>query len=84
MRHLMSVGADRHPKGPSQAEVSQLDLPLGVNEQVLGLQVPMENPVGVTEGQALQQLEQVTLRTHTHTKQTHLISLRETHSQTTS
>ena len=53
MLHLMSVGADRHPEGPSQAEVSKLDLPLGIDEQVLGLQVPMENPVGVTEGQAL-------------------------------
>ena len=58
---LMRVRADRHPEGPGQAEVGQLDLPLGVDEKVLGLQVPVEDPVGVTEGKALQQLEEVAL-----------------------
>lgn len=62
--YLMCVCADRHPEGPRQTKVSQLDLSLSVDEQVLGLQVPMKNPVRVAEGQALQQLEEITLQTH--------------------
>jgi len=63
--NLVSVRADGHAEGPRQAEVCQFDLPLGVDEQVLGLQVSMQNPVRVTEGQALQQLEQVALQRET-------------------
>ncbi len=61
--YLMCVCADGHPEGSRQAKVSELDLPLGVDEEVLGLQVSMKNPVRVAEGQALQQLEQITLKT---------------------
>lgn len=57
----MCVGANWNPKSSGQAKVGQLDLALGVDEEVLGLQVPVENPVRVAEGQALQQLEEVTL-----------------------
>lgn len=60
----MCVGADRDPKGSGQAEVSQLDLSLGVDQKVLGLQITMKNPVRVAEGHTLQQLEQITLQTH--------------------
>lgn len=63
----MCVSADRHPEGSRQAKVSKLDLPLGVDEEVLGLQVSMKNSVGVAEGQALQQLEKIALQ-NTHTK----------------
>lgn len=59
--YFMCVGANGNPKGSSQAKVCQLDLALGVDEEVLGLQVPVKDPVRVAEGQALQQLEEVTL-----------------------
>lgn len=59
----MSVGADRHSKSSRQTEVCQFDLTLGVDEEVLGLQVPMKNSVRVAESQALQQLEEITLET---------------------
>lgn len=66
--YLVCVRAYRDPKGSRQTKVSQLDLPLRIDEEVLGLQVSMENSVRVAEGQALQQLEKITLRnTHTHT-----------------
>lgn len=64
-RYLVCVCADRHPKGSRQTKVGELDLALGVDEEVLGLQVSMKNSVGVAEGQALQELEKVTLQTHT-------------------
>ena len=60
--YLMCVCADRHSEGSCQAEVSQLDLTLSIDEEVLGLQVSMKNPVGVAKGQALQQLEKITLQ----------------------
>lgn len=63
-RYLVCVCADRHPKGSRQTKVGELDLALGVDEEVLGLQVSMKNSVGVAEGQALQELEKVTLQTH--------------------
>lgn len=59
--YFMCVGANWNPKRSCQAKVCQLDLALGIDEEVLGLQVPVENPVRVAEGQALQQLEEVTL-----------------------
>lgn len=61
-RYLVCVCADRHPKGSRQTKVGELDLALGVDEEVLGLQVSMKNSVGVAEGQALQELEKVTLQ----------------------
>lgn len=59
----MRVSADRYSKGSCQAKVGKLDLPLSVDEQVLWLQVSMKDPVRVAEGQALQQLEKITLQT---------------------
>lgn len=61
-RYFMRVCANGHPKGSCQAKVSELDLPLGIDEEVLGLQVSMKNPVRMAEGQALQQLEKITLQ----------------------
>lgn len=43
--HFMRVGANRNPKGSGQAKVRELDLALGIDEEVLGLQVPVKNPV---------------------------------------
>lgn len=59
--HLVRVSAHRHPKRPRQPEVGQFDLALSVDEQILWFEVPVENPVRVTESQALEQLEQVAL-----------------------
>lgn len=59
----MCICADGYSEGSCQAKVSQLDLTLGVDEEVLGLQVSMENPVRVAESQALQQLKKIALQT---------------------
>lgn len=61
--YLMRICADRNPEGSRQAEVGQLDFSLRIDEEVLRLQVSMKNSVRVTEGQTLQQLEQITLQT---------------------
>lgn len=58
----MGVGSHRHAECPCRPEVRQLDGSLGIDEQVLGLEVAVQHPVGMAEGQALQQLEQVTLQ----------------------
>lgn len=57
----MGVGAQGHPEGSSQSEVGQLDGPQLVDEQVLGLQVSVDNPMRVAEAHPLQQLEEVAL-----------------------
>lgn len=59
--YLMGVGAQRHPEGSSQSKVSQLDGPQLIDEQILGLQVSMDDPMRVAEAHPLQQLEEVTL-----------------------
>lgn len=57
----MGVGAQRHAKGSSQSKVSQLDGTQLINEQVLGLQVSVNDPMRVAEIHPLQQLKKVTL-----------------------
>lgn len=59
----MRVCADRYTKSPCQAKVGELDFTLSVDEEILRFQISMKNPVRVAEGQALQQLEQITLKT---------------------
>lgn len=61
--YLMCVCTDRHAEGSCQAKVSKFDLTLGIDEEVLWLQVSMKDSVRVAESQALQQLEQITLQT---------------------
>lgn len=61
----MCVDPDGHPKRTGQAEVRQLDHSLIIDQQVLRLQVPVENPAAVTEQDGLQNLVQITLYTHT-------------------
>lgn len=61
--YLMCVCTDRHAEGSCQPKVSKLDLTLGIDEEILWLQVSMKDSVRVAESQALQQLEQVTLQT---------------------
>ena len=56
--HLSWVTANGDPKGASQTEISQFQLPIPVDEQVLRLQVPVQHVSAVTEAQAFQQLEE--------------------------
>ena len=51
----VSMGRDR--LGPSQPKVRQLELPVPGDEQVLRLDIAVEDPPLVAEGQAPQQLE---------------------------
>lgn len=60
-QYLMGVGAQGHPEGSSQSEVSQLDGTQLIDEQILGLQVSVDDPMRVAEIHALQQLEEVAL-----------------------
>ena len=58
----MRVGPDGDPEGPGQPKVCQLDDPVDVDQEVLGLQVAMEDAVGVAELDTLQNLIRVALR----------------------
>lgn len=57
----MGVGAQGHPEGPSQSKVSQLDGSQLIDEQILGLQVSVDDPMRVAEVHPLQHLEEVAL-----------------------
>lgn len=61
LHYLVGVGTHGNPEGSSQSEVSQLDGPKLIDEQVLRLQVSVDDPMAVTEIQPLQQLGQVAL-----------------------
>jgi len=58
----MSVCAQGNSKSSCQPKISQLDCSCFINEQVLWLQVPVDDSVGVAKAHALQQLEKVILR----------------------
>ena len=57
----MRVCPDRNAEGACQTEVGELELPSSVNEQVLGLQIAMQNAVGVAEGDAPNELVEIGL-----------------------
>ena len=57
----MCISPDRNPKSSTQPKISQFDGSLPVNEQVLGLEVTVEYPSGMTEHYALQNLVCVAL-----------------------
>lgn len=57
----MGVDPDRDTKGSCQAEICQFNAPLVVDEEVLGLEVPVEDAPCVTEAYSLQDLVQVAL-----------------------
>lgn len=67
MGYLVRVCADRYTKSSCKAKVSELDLTLSIDEEILRFQISMKNPVRVAEGQALQQLEQITLKAQKYT-----------------
>ena len=57
----MCICADRHPKCAGQAKVSQLNVALGVDQQILGLEVSVQHTVNMTVGNACKQLVHVAL-----------------------
>lgn len=59
--HLMGVDPDWNTKGSRQAKICQLDDALVVDEEVLGLEVPVQDAPAVTEVYSLQDLVQVAL-----------------------
>lgn len=60
--HLVGVGAQGNPEGSSQPKVGQLDGSKLIDEQILGLQVPVDDPMRVAEIHSLQELEEVALQ----------------------
>lgn len=61
---FVGVGAKRHTESASETEISQLEVALLVDEQVLWLQVTVQNAVGVAVAGALQQLQSELLDLH--------------------
>jgi len=60
--HLVGVGFDRQAKGTGQTEISQLDLSsTGVDQQVLGFQISVENAVLMAVDKRMENLEQEAL-----------------------
>ena len=49
-------------KGPSKSKVTDLELAVGINEDVLGLQVAMEDPSLMDKGQTSEELVEEDLR----------------------
>lgn len=54
--YLVCVCSDRNPKSPGQSKVGQLDDSLHIDEEVLGLQVSVQYPMGMAELDAFQHL----------------------------
>lgn len=52
----MGVSAQRNTKGTSQTKISQLQITITINKQVLGLQVTVQNTVAVAVADTLNQL----------------------------
>lgn len=52
----MSVGSKGNAKSASETEVGQLEVALSVNEQVLGLQIPVKNAMRVAVSDATTEL----------------------------
>ena len=59
--YLMCVSSEWNTKSSCQAEISQLQIPLFVNEQILWLQVPMKDPVTVAISHTIHELAHETL-----------------------
>lgn len=52
----MSVSAQRNTKGTSKTKISQLQVTIAINKQILGLQVTVQNTVTVAVTDTLNQL----------------------------
>lgn len=55
--HLVRIGADGDAEGAGETKVGKLEHSAAVDEQVLGLEIPVEDAVGVAEGNALRKRE---------------------------
>lgn len=62
----MCEGAVRDAERSGEAEVSEFDKSVDIDEQVLRLEIAMNDTVRVTVRDATQQLVQVALHTHSH------------------
>lgn len=56
MYYLMSIDSDRNSKSPGQSKVCQFNDSFVVDQQILWLQIPMEDPPLVTEQDGLHDL----------------------------
>lgn len=54
--HLVGKGIDRNTKSAREPEISELELALVVDEQILGFQVAVQHSVFMAEGDSLQKL----------------------------
>ena len=57
----MCVGSDGNAEGPRKPKVGQFDDATGVDEQVLGLEISMQDSVGVAECNTIQHLVDIHL-----------------------
>lgn len=57
----MGVGAERDTECASETEIGELEVAFLVDEQVLGLEVTVEDAVGVAVAGALEELERESL-----------------------
>lgn len=62
LSYLVGVDPDGNTKSPCQPKVCQFNNALVVNEEVLGLEVPVKDTTTVTEVYALQDLVMVALK----------------------
>lgn len=53
----MGVGAQRHAKGTGKTEISELEVTLLVDQEVLGLEIAVEDTVGVAVLDTVAKLE---------------------------
>lgn len=62
--HLVRESVDGNAECPCQSKVPELQLPLGVDQEVLGLEVSVQHLVSVAELDALEQLQHERLDDH--------------------
>ena len=62
--NLVGVGANGDAKGACEAEISEFEVAIAVDEEVLGLQIAVEHAVGVAKCDAAQHLVQERLDLH--------------------
>jgi hypothetical protein len=58
----VGVRPERDAKRPGEPKVGELEVAVLVDEQVLGLEIAVEDPVGVTVVEALDELQRESLQ----------------------
>lgn len=64
LTHLVTESVHRNAEGTGETEVTDLKLSAAVDQQVLRLEITVENPVGVTEGNTLRSALQIHRSSH--------------------